>query len=155
MDFVSDSLHNGRRFRCLNIVDVYSRENLAIAVDTSISGIMVAGCLDRLKDFRGLPEIIVTDNGPEFISKALDEWAYRNKVRISFIRPGKPMENGFVESFNGRFRDECLNEHWFLNMQDARDRIEQWRNEYNTERPHSSLGMQTPSEFAQKEVAMA
>jgi putative transposase len=155
MDFVSDSLHNGRRFRCLNIVDVYSRESLTIVVDTSISGIMVTQYLDRLKDSRGLPEIIVTDNGPEFISKALDEWAYRNKVRLSYIRPGKPMENAFVESFNGRFRDECLNEHWFLNMQDARNRIELWRNEYNTERPHSSLGMCTPEEFAQKEVVMA
>ncbi len=155
MDFVTDSFHDGRKFRCLNIVDIYTRECLAIVVDTSISGDQVCKRLDWLKLIRGKPEVIVTDNGPEFTSKALDSWAYQNNVRLSYIRPGKPMENGYVESFNGRFRDECLNEHWFMNMDEAKDLIEKWRIEYNTARPHSALAMLTPEEFANKEVVMA
>lgn len=148
MDFISDSLANGRRFRCLNIIDLYSRECLKIVTDTSINGTRVAKTLDILKELYGLPETIVTDNGSEFTSKAMSVWAEVNKVNLAFIRPGKPMENGFVESFNGKFRDECLKEHWFLNLAEARSRIEAWAEEYNTDRPHSSLGMLTPKEFA-------
>lgn len=155
MDFVTDSLNNGRKFRCLNIVDLYTRECVEIFVENSISGALVARQLTWLKLTRGNPEVIVTDNGPEFTSKALDTWAYQNHVRLSYIRPGKPMENGYIESFNGRFRDECLNEHWFMNMDEARSLIEQWRIEYNTERPHSSLDMLSPTEFANKEVVVA
>lgn len=150
MDFVSDSLANGRRFRCLNIIDLYTRECLKIVVDTSINGVRVTKTLDMLKELRGLPETIITDNGSEFTSKAMSMWAQVNNVTIAFIRPGKPMENGFVESFNGRFRDECLNEQWFTSIKDAREKIETWRDEYNLRRPHSSLGMKTPKEFAEQ-----
>jgi putative transposase len=104
--------------------------------------------LERLAETHGLPKEIVLDNGPEMISKALDEWAYRNAVRLHFIEPGKPVQNAFIESFNGRFRDECLNEHWFLDLADARRTIEAWRIDYNTKRPHSALGYATPAEFA-------
>lgn len=147
MDFVSDSLANCRRFRCLNIIDLYTRECLRIVVDTSINGVRVAKTLDILRELRGLPETIITDNGSEFTSKAMSIWAKDNNVNIAFIRPGRPMENGFVESFNGRFRDECLNEQWFKSLQDAREIIEAWREEYNLHRPHSALGMKTPQEF--------
>jgi putative transposase len=147
MDFVSDGLCNGRKVRCLTIVDNYSRECPAIEVDTSINGRRVAAVLDRLADVRGLPRSITVDHGPEFEGQVLDEWAYRHGVRLNFIRPGKPVENAYVESFNGRFRDECLNEHWFLSMAHAREVIERWRIEYNTERPHSSLGDVPPEEF--------
>lgn len=150
MDFVSDSLANCRRFRCLNIIDLYTRECLRIVVDTSITGERVAKTLDILQELRGLPKTIVTDNGSEFTSKALGLWAQANNVNIAFIRPGKPMENGFVESFNGRFRDECLNEQWFTSVKDAREKIEAWREEYNFQRPHSSLGMKTPKEFSEQ-----
>ena len=152
MDFVSDSLANCRRFRCLNIIDLYTRECLRIVVETSISGERVAKTLDKLRELRGLPEAIITDNGSEFISKAMGLWAQSNNVNLAFIRPGKPMENGFIESFNGRFRDECLNEQWFLSLKDARDKIEAWREEYNIRRPHSALGMRTPQEFFESEV---
>jgi putative transposase len=148
MDFVSDGLSNGRKLRCLTIVDDYSRECPAIEVDTSINGRRVAAVLERLADVRGLPLSITVDHGPEFEGRVLDEWAYRRGVTLNFIRPGKPVENAYVESFNGRFRDECLNEHWFLTMAHAREVIEKWRIEYNTERPHSSLGNATPEEFA-------
>jgi len=148
MDFVSDALSNGYRFRTLNIVDDFSRECPVIEVDTSLTGARVVRVLDRLAETRGLPSGIVVDNGPELVSKALDEWAYRNKVRLCFIEPGKPIQNAFVESFNGRFRDECLNEHWFTSLADARKTIEDWRIDYNSQRPHSSLGYATPEEFA-------
>ncbi len=120
------------------MVDDFSRECLVIEVDTSLTGERVARVLDRLKARRGLPLEIVLDNGPEMISKALDEWAYRNKVHLNFIEPGKPNQNAFIESFNGRFRDECLNEHWFANLRDARRIIEAWRHDYNSarQRPH-------------------
>ena len=150
MDFVSDSLYTGRRFRCLNIVDTFTRECIAIRVDTSISGFVVTRILDQLGEFRGLPETIVIDNGPEFTGKAMSEWAYRTDVKLAFIRPGKPIENAYVESFNGKLRDECLNEHWFLALSDARERIEKWRIEYNSERPHSSLKDLTPIEFRER-----
>jgi putative transposase len=148
MDFVSDGLCNGRKLRCLTIVDNYSRECPAIEVDTSINGRRVVAVLERLADLRGLPLSITVDHGPEFEGRVLDEWAYRRGVTLNFIRPGKPVENAYVESFNGRFRDECLNEHWFLSMAHAREVIEKWRIEYNTERPHSSLGNVPPEEFA-------
>ncbi|API73082.1 transposase [Ralstonia pseudosolanacearum] len=149
MDFVSDGLAYGRRFRCLNVVDDYTRECLVIEVDTSLPGLRVKQVLERLKEMRGLPASITVDNGPEFAGKVLDAWAYEAGVTLSFIRPGKPVENAYIESFNGRFRDECLNEHWFVSMRHARQLIEEWRVEYNTERPHSSLGYLTPAQFAQ------
>ena len=149
MDFVSDSLADGRRFRCLNIIDLYTRACLKIVVDTSINGIMVARTLDMIGEFKGLPETIITDNGSEFTSKAMSIWCNKNHVNIAFIRPGRPMENGFIESFNGKFRDECLNEQWFLNLKEARAKVEAWREEYNTIRPHSSLGMRSPKEFSE------
>ncbi len=148
MDFIADGLADGRRFRCLAIVDDFSRECLAIEVDTSLPGTRVAAVLDRLALDRGLPESITVDHGPEFDGKVLDEWAYRNHVRLDFIRPGKPNENAYIESWNGKFRDECLNEHWFTSLEHARRIIESWRQEYNTERTHSSLGDITPAEFA-------
>jgi putative transposase len=148
MDFVADGLIGGRRLRCLTIVDDCTRECLAIEVDTSITGLRVQAVLDRLADTRGLPKSITVDNGPEFYGQVLDQWAYRTGVELSFIRPGKPNENAYIESFNGKFRDECLNEHWFLSLPHARSVIEAWRIEYNTERPHSSLGNRTPEEFA-------
>jgi putative transposase len=148
MDFIADGLVDGRKLRCLAIVDDYSRECLALEVDTSINGRRVAAVLERLGDLRGLPLSITVDHGPEFEGQVLDAWAYEHKVQLNFIRPGKPIENAYIESFNGRFRDECLNEHWFLTMAHARRVIEQWRIEYNTERPHSSLGDLTPEQFA-------
>ncbi len=150
MDFVSDALENGRRIRCLTVVDDFTRECLAIEVDTSLPGLRVVRVLERISAERGgLPEAIVLDNGPEFAGRALDAWAYSKGVSLAFIRPGKPVENAFVESFNGRFRDECLNEHWFTRLADARQTIESWRRDYNQMRPHSSLGGLTPAEFAQ------
>ena len=148
MDFVADGLIDGRRLRCLSLVDDCTRECLVIEVDTSITGLRVQAVLDRLAESRGLPASITVDNGPEFDGKVLDQWAYRTGVRLSFIRPGKPNENAYIESFNGKFRDECLNEHWFISLAHARSVIEAWRIEYNTERPHSSLGNRTPEEFA-------
>ncbi len=148
MDFVADGLIGGRRLRCLPIVDDCTRECLVIEVDTSITGVRVQGVLERLADTRGLPKSITVDNGPEFDGQVLDQWAYRRSVQLSFIRPGKPNENAYIESFNGKFRDECLNEHWFISLAHARSVIEAWRIEYNTERPHSSLGNLTPQEFA-------
>jgi putative transposase len=149
MDFVSDGLAHGRRFRCLNVVDDYTRECLAIEVDTSLPVLRVKQVLERLREMRGLPSSITVDNGPEFAGKVLDAWAYDAGVTLSFIRPGKPVENAYIESFNGRFRDECLNEHWFVSLRHARRLVEEWRLEYNTERPHSSLGYLTPGQFAQ------
>ena len=148
MDFVADGLIGGRRLRCLTIVDDCTRECLAIEVDTSITGLRVQGVLERLAETRGLPQSITVDNGPEFDGQVLDKWAYRRNVHLSFIRPGKPNENAYIESFNGKFRDECLNEHWFISLAHARSIVEAWRIEYNTERPHSSLANLTPEEFA-------
>jgi putative transposase len=144
MDFVSDALASGRRFRTLNIADDFSRESPAIEVDTSLGGVRVTRVLDRLKIERGLPLQIRSDNGPEFISKAVEQWAYDNDVDWHFIEPGKPIENAYIESFNARFRDECLNEHWFTSLADARQKIEEWRKDYNQRRPHSALGYRTP-----------
>ncbi|MEM9478100.1 MAG: IS3 family transposase [Verrucomicrobiota bacterium] len=148
MDFMSDQLANGRRIRTLNIIDDFTRECLAIEVDTSINGNRVCRVLDRLVAERGRPEKILTDNGPEFTGKALDRWAYEHCVEQQFIQPGKPVQKCFVESFNGTCRDECLNEHWFLSLEDAREIIDLWREDYNRIRSHSSLGRISPREYA-------
>jgi putative transposase len=148
VDFMTDALSSGRRFRTLNIVDDYTREAVAIEVDTSLSGLRVARLLEELKTQRGLPAQIRSDNGPEFTSRALDQWAYEHGIRWHYIQPGRPMENGYVESFNGRLRDECLNENWFMDLAEARETIEAWRQDYNQCRPHSALGYRTPEEFA-------
>lgn len=148
MDFVSDSLAGGRRFRTLNVVDEFTRECLAIDVAFSLPGLRVARVLDQLVWQYGKPEKIVLDNGPEFTGSAMLKWSSKNDVVLDFIQPGKPMENAICESFNGRFRDECLNENWFLDIADAREKIEVWKRDYNGGRPHGSLGQLTPSEFA-------
>jgi putative transposase len=155
MDFVADGLADGRRIRCLAVVDDYSRECLALEVDTSITGPRVAAVLEQLADYRGLPASITVDHGPEFAGRVLDAWAYARGIRLSFIRPGKPIDNAYIESFNGRFRDECLNEHWFRSTAHARCLIENWRIEYNTQRPHSSLNNQAPEQYAYKELLTA
>lgn len=147
MDYVADALIDGRKLRALTIVDDFTRECLAIEVDTSLPGSRVVAVLERLRDLRGLPRSITVDHGPEFEGRMLDAWAYKRDVRLAFIRPGKPVDNCYIESFNGRLRDECLNEHWFITMAHARSTIEAWRIEYNTERTHSSLGNLTPQEF--------
>jgi putative transposase len=153
VDFMTDGLSSGRRFRMLNIVDDYTRECLAIEVDTSLSGSRVVRVLEELKKQRGLPQQIRSDNGPEFVSRAVDQWAYEQGLRWHTIQPGRPMENGYVESFNGRFRDECLNENWFTDLADAREKIAEWKQDYNQARPHSALGYRTPEEFAQSAAA--
>jgi putative transposase len=145
LDFLSDTLASGRRIRLLAVVDVCTREALAIEVDTSLPGERVARVLTRIVAERGLPAQIVLDNGPELTGKALDQWAYRHGVELRFIDPGKPIQNAVCESFNGRFRDECLNEHWFLGVADARRIVEAWRHDYNHHRPHSALGYQAPA----------
>lgn len=148
MDFVSDGFVDGRRLRCLNIVDDFTKECLAIEVDVSLPGYRVVAVLERLAEKRGLPVSVTIDNGPEFAGKTLDTWAYQRQLLLKFITPGKPQENAYIESFNGKFRDECLNEHWFVSLRHARKVIEEWRQEYNDERPHSSIGYQTPKQFA-------
>ena len=148
MDFVSDALFDGRRLRALTVVDAYTREALTIEVDQGIKGEQVVLAVEQIVERRGAPKSIRVDNGPEFVSKALDRWAYERGVTLDFSRPGKPTDNAFVESFNGRFRDECLNTHWFLSLADARAKIEAWRRHYNESRPHTSLGYMTPQEFA-------
>ena len=153
MDFVSDATVNGRRFRVFNVVDEFTREALATVVATSISGARVARELDLLATHRGKPATIVSDNRPEFISKAMDAWACGAGVKLHFIRPGKPVENAYVESFNGHFRDECLNMHWFTSVHDAARIIEAWKDDYNHQRPHSSLDGVTPADFADKVTA--
>lgn len=149
MDFVSDQLFDGKRIRLFALMDAYTRESLCIEVDTSLPGKRVARALDRMRDLRGLPQKIVVDNGPEFTGKVMDQWAFENGVDLHFIEPGKPMQNGYIESFNDKLRDECLNENWFMSMADAKRRIEHWRVDYNQVRPHSSLKNMTPAEFAE------
>ncbi len=150
MDFVSETLADQRRFRCFNIVDDYTRENILIYPDRSIRSVKLVNIFNKLKVTRGLPKMIVCDNGPEFISQNLDMWAYQNKVELKFIEPVKPVQNAYIESFNGKFRDECLNQHWFLILDDAKKEIEKWRRDYNQNRPHSSLNYKTPNEFAKE-----
>lgn len=147
MDFVSDAIASGRKFRTLNVVDDCSREALAMEVDFSIPAVRVIRVLDQVGAERGYPKSIVMDNGPEFISIALGSWAEEHGVKLAFIQPGKPVQNCYVESFNGRFRDECLNEHWFISLDDARRTIAHWKKHYNEEREHGTFGM-TPREYA-------
>jgi putative transposase len=155
MDFAADALFNGKHFRVLTVVDNYSRECLASAVGQSLRGQQVVEVLNSLKYLRGVPRSIRVDNGSEFVSKAVDKWAYDNKVTLDFSRPGKPTDNAFAESFIGSFRDECLNANWFLSIEDAGMKIEQWRKDYNEFRPHSSLDNLTPNEFARRQVPTA
>lgn len=153
MDFVSDQLGpSGRRFRTLNVVDEFTRESVLIYVDFSIPGTTVARELEKVREIRGSPMSIVIDNGSEFTGRAVDAWAHKHGIKLDFIRPGKPQENAFIESFNGKFREECLSENWFVSLEDARWTIEEWRLDYNNERPHSSLGNLTPTEFAAKQA---
>jgi putative transposase len=153
MDFVSDALFDGKKFRALTIVDNCSRFCMAIRVGQSLKGGDVVEVLQNIADTKGIiPKRIQTDNGSEFQSREMDRWAYENKVVMDYSRPGKPTDNPFVESFNGSFRDECLNAHWFLSLEDAADKIEAWRREYNEFRPHSSLNDLTPSEFTVKKL---
>ena len=148
MDFVSDYLQDGRRFRVLNLLDDFSSECSGIEIGISNPGERVARFLDMVALERGYPKIIVVDNGPEFSSKALDVWAYERGVELHFIEPGKPNQNAFIESFNGRFRDECLNEHWFVGLADAAEKIEAWRIDYNERRGRKVAGWKTPAEVA-------
>ena len=147
MDFMSDRLADGRRFRIFTLVDNFSRVSPAIEVDASLTGKRVVEVLNRLALKGTVPEAIHCDNGPEFISQAMDEWAHRHGVKLDFSRPGKPTDNPFIESFNGKLREECLNQHWFNNLEEARTTIEAWRQEYNQERPHRSLRGLAPEEF--------
>lgn len=156
MDFVADQTFNGRKFRALTIVDNYSRKCIAIHTQQSIKGDDVVSVLDRIKEVDGYkPERIQVDNGSEFISKALDKWAYANAVTLDFSRPGTPTDNPFIESFNGSFRDECLNTNWFLSLEDAEEKIEVWRKDYNEFRPHSSLNDLTPDEIFDQQLITA
>jgi putative transposase len=148
MDFIHDQLSDGRRFRTLTLVDDFTRQCLALHVDTSIGGIRVVDVLEKLALTRGLPKVITTDNGPEFTGKAIHLWAQSVQVHLHHIQPGKPMQNAFIESFNGTFRDDCLNQHWFSSIAEARLLIEHWRTEYNRLRPHSSIGRIPPDSFA-------
>ena len=148
LDFVMDTLANGRRFRILTLVDDFTRECLGLVVDTSLTGPRVVRELDRIIEHRGSPCMIVSDNGTELTSNAILTWQQTTGIDWHYIAPGKPMQNGFVESFNGRLRDECLNEHMFGSLTEARQIIEAWRIDYNTNRPHTSLNGLTPSEFA-------
>jgi transposase InsO family protein len=150
MDFVFDRTAEGRVIKCLTIVDDATHEAVAIEVERAISGLGVTRVLDRLALSRGLPQVIRTDNGKEFCGKAMVTWAYNRGVQLRLIQPGKPNQNAYVESFNGRLRDECLNEHWFTHLLHARTAIETWRSEYNEERPKKALGGLTPTAYAQK-----
>jgi len=147
MDFVSDQLFDGRRIRVLTLVDNHTRESLALHPSQRVRSMDVVEVLERVTQTKGFPRRIKVDNGPEFISKDLDRWAYWNNVELDFSRPGRPSDNAFIEAFNSRFRQECLNEHWFLSLEDAKQKIEAWRIQYNSERPHSALDYQTPEEF--------
>jgi len=161
LDFMSDQLYSGRPIRILTIVDNYSRESLALRVGLRLTGDDVVEVLNGVIRERGVPASLRADarvrrdNGPEFTSRALDQWAYWNGVVLDFIRPGKPTDNAIMEAFNSRFRQECLNEHWFLSVADAQERVEQWRRHYNEERPHSSLGNLTPQAFEAPGRALA
>lgn len=151
MDFVSDATFDGRRIRALTVVDCFTRECLAIEVGQSLKGEDVVAALDRIVVLRGVPQTIKTDNGSEFVSKVMDRWAYERSVELDFSRPGKPTDNAKVESFNGRLREECLNANWFLSLDDAKRKIDAWREYYNEARPHSALNWLTPAEFARRQ----
>ena len=147
MDFMTDRLSDGRSFRLLTLVDNFSRISPAIEVDFSLTGKRVIEVLERLKSSGGLPRMIKVDNGSEFISKEVDQWAHQHGVKLEFSRPGKPIDNAFIESFNGRLRQECLDQHWFESLKEARRVVEDWKQEYNEERPHGALEYRTPSEY--------
>ncbi len=148
VDFVHDTLATGRGIRVLAVVDTFTRECVSLEVDSSMSGQRVTRILEAVIERRGAPESIRCDNGPEFTSRRFVAWCAERKIQLIHIQPGKPMQNGHVESFNGRLRAECLNASWFRNMMDARSKIQTWQEQYNGERPHSSLGYRTPNEFA-------
>jgi putative transposase len=150
MDFIHDALADGRKFRVLTVVDQFSRECPVLGADSSLTGKKVVEYMERLREVRGLPKAITVDNGSEFTSKALDGWAYQNGVHLDYIRPGKPVENAFIESFNGRLRDECLNVNMFFSLEDASSKLEAWRQDYNNFRPHTSTDGMTPVEYAAK-----
>jgi putative transposase len=152
MDFVSDRLFDNRRLRVLVIMENYTRECLALEANARIRGIDVVNALEHITGEHGFPKRIKVDNGPEFISKDLDRWAYWNHVELDFSCPGRPSDNALVEAFNSRFRQECLNQHWFLSLEDAKEKLIAWQNEYNTERPHSALGYRTPLEGRTKTI---
>lgn len=151
MDFVSDACADGRPFRILAIVDDFTKVSPGILVSTSIPGTKVTAFIDQIAFQHGYPVRLRVDNGPEFTSKVFQQWAYERTIQIDYIRVGKPTDNAFIESFNGRLRDECLNEHWFLSVRDAQEKIEFWRVFYNRERPHSTLGFLTPYEFVKEQ----
>lgn len=155
MDFTSDRLCDGRSFRSLNVIDIFTRRCLGIEVDTSLSSERVVRVLEQLTQQFGKPKLLQIDNGPEFRGKPLDVWAKKNQVELHFIDPGKPQQNGHIESFNGRFREECLNQEWFTTLKEARLLIERWRLDYNTIRPHSSLGYLPPDVWAQKQQTLS
>lgn len=154
IDFMCDSLWSGRRFRTFNVADDCTRECLAIEVATSLPGQRVTRVLDMLLELRGKPEEIVLDNGPEFTCKHFLRWSLEKGIHLNYIEPGKPIQNAFIESFNGKFRDECLNEHWFLSIEDAKTKIDSWVEDYNNVRPHSSLGYLPPAKFADQFLQM-
>ena len=155
MDFMSDELEGGRRFRVFNVIYCYTREALVTHADISLPAAEVTRLLDRLVFERGVPEAITCDNGTEFTSRHFDAWAYQHHIVLDFIRPGRPVENGTVESFNGRLRDECLSQHWFASLAEAREILQAWRKDYNEIRPHSSLENRTPKEVADRVLAWA
>jgi putative transposase len=156
MDFMSDALFDGRKIRVFTLVDHFSRESLAIKVSQKFTGERVARILDQVVGTHGYPKTIRVDNGPEFTSKALDQWAYLNGVELDFIRPGKPTDNAYIEAFNSLVRMECLNQNWFFSIEDAKEKLQAWKTEYNHTRPHGSLGNLTPLEFAAKnQLALA
>jgi putative transposase len=155
LDFIHDQLSNGDKFRALTIVDIFSREGLAIEVGQRLRGEHVVVVLNRHVRKRGAPRYLFADNGAEFTGHLVDLWAYHHSVRIDFSRPGKPTDNAFIETFNGSLRDECLNVHWFETLAEARRLIEAWRIEYNESRPHMALGNIPPSEYALRAVSSA
>ena len=148
VDFVHDTLSNGRKLKLLAIIDTYTRESLKIKVEYSLSGESVINAFDEIIQERGKPRMILSDNGTEFTSNKVFSWQKEREIKWEYIEPGKPQQNGTIESFNGKLRDECLNENWFLNLKEAQRIVEKWRNHYNVERPHSSLGGLTPNELA-------
>lgn len=150
MDFVHDQMHDGRKFRILTVIDQWSRESVTLEANFRLTGRCVSHALDLAALHRGWPRAITVDNGTEFTSKALDEWAYKRGIKLDYTRPGKPTDNGLIESFNGRLRDEFLNVNEFITMQDVREKLRVWQDDYNHCRPHSSLGHLTPSEFVNR-----
>lgn len=147
LDFVSDALADSRRFRMLTVVDNFTRETLVIDLDFSMPARRVTAVLNQVIADRGVPKMLRTDNGPEFTCRHFDHWAHANRINLDFIQPGRPMQNGYVESFNGRLRDECLQVSWFTSIQEARDDVEAWRVDYNNTRPHSALGHLAPAQY--------